>query len=135
MHIRPLNTEDYEILKGFWHEWNFEAPCRDFLPDNGNGGYIVMDEEVPVVAGFLYETNAKVAWISWIISNRSYRKKPDRNNAIYLLLNYMTVECSKRGYDFVYTAFNNSNLTHSFEELGYVKGSDKIIEMTKTLKI
>ena len=124
MNIRPLNNEDYDnILKGWWHEWSFQAPCREFLPDMGTGGYIVFDEEVPVCSGYIYKTNSGVAWITWILSNRSYRKKPQRKEAINLLIREMTDVCKSYGFKYVFTAHNNQNLNQPFEQLGYIKGS------------
>lgn len=134
MHRRPLNIEDYDnILKGWWHSFGFEAPCREFLPENGTGGYIVYDEDMPICAGFLYETNAKVAWVSWIISNKSYRKKPQRKEALLLLINTLTKACKLKGYKFAYTVFNNRFLENTFEDAGYSKGGVNFCEMLKKL--
>ena len=42
--VRKLNDTDYDnILLGWWKDWNWEAPLKDFLPDNGEGGIIVFD--------------------------------------------------------------------------------------------
>ena len=77
--IRPLNENDYDsILVGWWEDWKWTPPGKDFLPDNGMGGIMVLDEEIPVCAGFMYTTNSKVAWIDWIVSSKEYRKKPHR---------------------------------------------------------
>ena len=103
--IRPLKDEDYDtILVDWWKDWNWDAPLRDFLPDNGKGGLIVYDGETPVCAGFVYLTNSKVAWVDWIISNKNYRKKPDRGQAIGLL-----IETVKRWSDHPPTANAENN--------------------------
>eukprot|EP01050_Picozoa_sp_SAG11_P037920 SAG11_NODE_15206_length_585_cov_1.479424_2_plen_83_part_01 len=71
----PLQHEDYDnILKGWWKDWGWEAPSRDFLPQDGQGGIMVWDGDTPVCAGFLYNTNSKVAWVDWIISNKEYKE-------------------------------------------------------------
>ncbi len=60
--IRKLNSTDYdEVLVGWWKDWGWEPPAKDFLPDDGEGGFLVLDEDIPVCAGFIYVTNSKVA--------------------------------------------------------------------------
>jgi hypothetical protein len=62
--IRQLNENDYqETLVDWWKEWGWTAPEKDFLPDNGMGGYIVYDGEIPICAGFISpEPIFKMAW-------------------------------------------------------------------------
>ena len=91
LYVRELNENDYdEILVGWWKQWGWEPPQRDFLPNDGKGGIIVYDEDVPVCAGFMYITNSKAAWVDWIISNKEYTKKPQRKDAIKLLVSTLT---------------------------------------------
>ena len=55
----PLQHEDYDnILKGWWKDWGWEAPSRDFLPQDGQGGIMVWNGDTPVCAGFLYNTKS-----------------------------------------------------------------------------
>ena len=87
MDVRKLTHDDYDnILLGWWKDWGWEAPTRDFLPENGEGGLIVYDGEIPVCAGFVYVTNSKACWIDWIISNKNYREKPMRSHCINKLI-------------------------------------------------
>jgi hypothetical protein len=52
--IRPLKENDYDdTLVGWWSDWGWTAPMRDFLPQNGKGGLMVMDGDTPVCAGFI----------------------------------------------------------------------------------
>ena len=72
--IRELNETDYEsILVGWWKDWRWTPPPKDFLPDGGKGGFIVYDGDIPVCAGYIYITNSKVGWCDWIISNINYK--------------------------------------------------------------
>ena len=60
--IRKLNSTDYdEILVKWWNDWGWKAPAREFLPEDGEGGIILFDGDIPVCAGFMYITNSKVA--------------------------------------------------------------------------
>jgi hypothetical protein len=132
--IRELNETDYnEILVGWWHQWKWEPPQKDFLPNDGKGGIIIFDEDTPVCAGFMYLTNSKVAWVDWIISNKEYTKKPQRKDAIKLLVSSLTDICKKTGSKYSYALIKNQSLIGMYEELGYIKGDSYTAEMIKVL--
>ena len=81
--IRKLNNKDYEtILLKWWKDWRWTPVPKDFLPDNGKGGYIVYDKETPVCAGFMYVTNSKVGWCDWIISNIEYKDRKKEKSVV-----------------------------------------------------
>jgi hypothetical protein len=132
--IRELNETDYdEILVEWWKQWGWEAPLKDFLPNEGKGGIIVFDEDVPVCAGFMYLTNSKVSWVDWIISNKKYTKKPQRKDAIKLLVSSLTNICKSTGSKYVYALIKNQHLISVYQELGYIKGDSYTSEMIKAL--
>ena len=134
LYIRELNESDYDdILVGWWKQWKWEAPQRDFLPNDGKGGIIVYDEETPVCAGFMYLTNSKVAWVDWIISNKEYTKKPQRKDAIKLLVSTLTDICKKTGSKYIYALIKNESLINTYKDLGYIQGSTYTKEMIKIL--
>jgi hypothetical protein len=132
--IRILNDTDYqEILVGWWKDWGWEAPAKDFLPEDGKGGLMIMDGDTPVCAGFTYVTNSKVAWVDWIISNKTYRKKPQRKEAINLLIETLTNVCKNSGSKYCYALIKNQSLVNIYKELGYTKGDNYVGEMIKIL--
>jgi hypothetical protein len=134
LYIRELQDTDYEnILVGWWQQWGWEPPQKDFLPNDGKGGIIVYDDEIPVCAGYMYLTNSKVAWVDWIISNKEYTKKPQRKDAIKLLVSALTEICKNTGSKYVYALIKNQNLIGTYEELGYIKGDSYTSEMIKVL--
>ena len=132
--IRPLNSEDYDnTLVKWWKEWGWTPPTKDFLPDNGKGGMIVFDGDIPVCAGFIYLTNSKVAWVDWIISNKEYRKKPHRSDAVGLLIETLTNLCKTSGAKYSYALIKNESLIKTYETLGYAKADSYTQEMIKKL--
>jgi hypothetical protein len=134
LYIRELQDTDYEnILVGWWQQWGWEPPQKDFLPNDGKGGIIVYDDETPVCAGYMYLTNSKVAWVDWIISNKEYTKKPQRKDAIKLLVSALTEICKNTGSKYVYALIKNQSLIGTYEELGYLKGDSYTSEMIKAL--
>ena len=134
LYVRELNENDYEdILVGWWKQWGWVPPKRDFLPNDGKGGIIVYDEDVPVCAGFMYITNSKAAWVDWIISNKEYTKKPQRKDAIKLLVSTLTNICEKSGNKYIYALIKSESLINIYQDIGYVKGSTYTTEMIKLL--
>lgn len=132
--VRQVNDNDYDdILVGWWKQWGWEPPTRDFLPNDGRGGVIVYDGDTPVCAGFMYLTNSRVTWVDWIISNKEYTKKPQRKDAIKLLVSKLTDICKDTGSKFVYALIKHNGLIETYEELGYIKGDTYNNEMIKAL--
>jgi len=132
--IRPLEQGDYDlILTGWWKDWGWEPPQRDFLPNDATSGIMVMDGEMPVCAGFLYTTNSRVAWVDWIISNKEYKKKPQRSEAIKLLIDTLTNVARNTDRKFVYALIKHEGLIQTYESLGYIKGDTYTSEMIKAL--
>ena len=130
--IRELNDSDYEdILVGWWKDWGWEPPQKDFLPNDGKGGIIILDDDVPICAGYMYLTNSKVGWVDWIISNRHYTNKELRKDAISLLVSRLTDICKLIGCKYVYALIKNQSLINTYESLGYIKGDSYTSEMIK----
>jgi hypothetical protein len=129
---RPLTAEDYEAtLVGWWKAWEWEAPLRDFLPQNGEGGIMVMDGDTPVCAGFIYNTNSKVAWVDWIISNKDY--KESRSEAIVLLIETLTSIAKNLDNNYAYALIKHEGLIKTYESLGYMQAENYNTEMIKKL--
>ena len=134
LEIRPLNENDYqEILVDWWIQWNWTAPEKDFLPDDGNGGMIIYDGDIPICAGFIYVTNSKVAWVDWIISNKEYKIKDKRRAAIKMLIESLTNIIKNTGSKYAYALIKNQSLIKTYEDLGYTKGGSYTNEMIKIL--
>lgn len=134
LYIRELNETDYdEILVGWWKDWGWNAPPKDFLPRDGRGGIMIMDEDIPVCAGFMYLSNSKLSCVDFIISNRNYKKKPQRKQSIDLLIAALTQICKDSGSKYVFALLKHSGLIGVYEKLGYVKGDNYTAEMIKKL--
>ena len=131
--VRPLNESDYETLSEWWEDWGWDPVEKDFLPDDGKGGIMVLDGDEPVCAGFMYATNSKVAWVNWIVSNMNYRKKPQRKEAIDLLIESLSEICKKSGFKYVFSNNNNKLLIDHFLKSGYATGCNNSTELIKKI--
>ena len=120
--IRKLNPSDYEdVLVKWWKDWNFEPPSKSFLPDQGKGGLMVLLNEKPVCAGFIYFTNSKVSWIEWIISDKKHRVK--RKECLRMLIENLTSVSKKNGMEYIFANNNNRFLIDTYLNLDFKKGN------------
>jgi len=134
LNILPLKESDYdEVLCGWWKSWRWTSPPKSFLPENGIGGFMIYDEDLPVVAGFLYNTNSDVAWADWIISNFNYKDKYKRKVAINLLLLALEERAKKINKKFMYALVKNKSLVNVYKEQGYEEASSYTTELIKKL--
>lgn len=132
LEVRLLNERDYDnILVPWWKEWGWQAPEREFLPDNATGGLLIMEDSYPICAGFIYVTNSSVAWVDWIISSKSYRKKPHRKEAMLLLINSLTEMAREGGFKYCYALIKNAPLIETYKSLGYAQADTYNTEMIK----
>ena len=119
LNIRRLTENDWPVLQSWWEAWDeWVAPPRDFLPDNGTGGFMVESEDKPVVAGFIYFTNSKGALLEYIISNPEYRES-NRNEAVELLITAAEQVLKDKGYKYVFSIGRNKNLIDKHKKLGW----------------
>jgi hypothetical protein len=94
--------------------------AKDFLPENGEGGLMVLDDTKPVCAGFLYISNSKVAWVEWIISDKNYKKK---DKALNLLLDTLILTSKNLNMKYIFATNDNKTLIKRFVGKGFQKGS------------
>lgn len=129
--VRTLTETDYDdILVGWWRDWKWTAPTKDFLP---NIGIIVYDEDTPVCAGYVYTTNSSVCWVDWIISNFNYKDRKKRKEALTLLVNTLTTMSTYYNSKYCYALIKNKSLINIYKELGYIEGDSYTSEMIKIL--
>ena len=132
--IRKLNKTDYDnILLKWWKDWRWTPPPKDFLPDDGEGGFIVYDKDVPVCAGYIYITNSKVGWCDWIISNFNYKDKTNRKKALDELIKILTHTLELSGCKYSYALIKSDSLIERYKENGYIEGDKYTKEMIKKL--
>ena len=134
LNIIPLKETDYEnILCGWWRDWRWSPPLKDFLPDNGKGGFIVYDGDIPVCAGFMYTTNSKAIWCDWIISNINYKDRVKRKEALELLIKTISNKAELLGMKYIYALIKNKPLIDTYKKVGFIAASSYNQEMIKKI--
>jgi hypothetical protein len=71
--------------------------------------------------------------VEWIISSRTYRKRPARKECIELLIYTLTQVCKIKGAKYVFSNNNNKHLIEVFTNSGYIKGCTNSTELIKIL--
>lgn len=130
---RKLKESDWETLTAWWDWWpGWTVPTKDFLPDNGTGGLMVEKNGIPIVAGFMYKTNALVVLFEWIISNPKYKDK-DRKQAIEKLINDAEEKVKEMGFKYMFSIGRNEHLMNTHRKLGWFVDKKPSHEMLKNL--
>jgi len=130
---RPLTDHDYSTtLTKWWNQWRWEAPAKDFLPNDGRGGIMVSKDGVDICAGYIYFTNSKAVWIEFIVSSFDY-KEHDRKDAIKFLIDTLSEYGKENGAKYAYVSLRNQALINKYKECGFVEGSVGCTELVKIL--
>lgn len=117
LNIRKIIEKDWEFIPSWWEAYKSEGFPKDFLPDNGLGGFIVQKEK-PIAAMWLWMTNSKTAIPAVVVSDRNY-KDSDRSDALQLLMNYTTDYAEELGYKYAFGWGKPGVLLEKYREAGY----------------
>ena len=118
MKIKRIEESNFDEISQWWLDWGLEIPDPDYLPHDSTGGYIVSKDGINVAAGYLYFTNARIAYVDFVISNIKYRKK-DRNELITQLIDYMVSHAIKVGCRFVWATSAEPGIVSKVKSLDY----------------
>tara|TARA_R100001591_G_scaffold96185_1_gene102025 strand:- start:370 stop:780 length:411 start_codon:yes stop_codon:yes gene_type:complete len=130
--FRPLNEKDYKTICEWWKWWRWTPLPKTALPNDGKGGFMVEKNNIPIVSGFLYISNSKMAMLEWIVSNPKY-KQNDRKEAIELLINQVEVFCKDLDVKHVITLGRNKHLIETHKKLGWLVDTKPSYEIIKNI--
>tara|TARA_Y100001951_G_C11292597_1_gene273255 strand:+ start:125 stop:535 length:411 start_codon:yes stop_codon:yes gene_type:complete len=130
--FRPLIDSDYETICSWWKWWRWPILPKDFLPNNGKGGFIVEKNSVPIVSCYLYLTNSSVAIFDWVVSNPEYKEK-DRKKAIEKLINDTELFCKDINIKHLFSIGRNQHLIKTHEKLGWHIDKKSSYELIKKI--
>ena len=71
--IRNITLKDLGVIKDWWKIWDEPIPRQEDLPNNGLGGLVLERDNILIAVSFIYLTNSKTAYLSYLISDP---KKP-----------------------------------------------------------
>lgn len=132
LQIRALQESDWETMQLWWKAWGWPEVTKDLMPLDGLGGLIVEKDGKAIASGFLYLTNAKVAWTEWIVSDPEYRED-DRVEALKLLVKGLEDVAISQGYKIILSVGRNKGLLNIHKELGYTVDDNPSYEISKKI--
>lgn len=128
---RLITDSDYDnILTKWWSDWRWTPPVKDFLP---NVGFIVSYGETDVCACYIYDTDSKVAWLEWIISNFEFKDKSARKECMQYMITFAKVYMNSIGKKYVMTMAINQPLINALKENGFQEGTKGSTELISIL--
>ena len=128
---RRLQHDDYDTIVKWWESWpDWEPLARNLLPENGTGGIIIERNGNPIVAGFLYGTNSKIAWMEWIVGNPEERNKSE---AIELLISSLEEWAVEGGFEVILSIGRSKSLIDKHKKLGYTVDDNPSHEIIKKI--
>lgn len=130
--IRALQESDWETMQLWWKAWGWTEVTKDLMPLDGLGGLIVEKDNKAIASGFLYLTNAKVAWTEWIVSDPEYRSD-DRTDALKMLVQGLEDVAINTGYKIILSIGRNKGLLNIHRELGYTVDDNPSYEISKKI--
>ena len=119
LQVRKLIEKDWSLLPQWWEAYDQEPIERDFLPDNGLGGFMVCKENDPIAAMFLYTTNSKTAIPAVVISDRYY-KDNDRSDALQLLVDFTKDFAQDMGFKYSFAWAKTDVLLDKYIKSGFI---------------
>ena len=134
INARLLKNEDYPTLVKWWKDNRFPPPDFDYLPqvDGVLQGIMVYNDDVEICGGFIINTTVpKGAMIEYIVANFEVKDRELRKEALRLLINTICDVCKEMSKTFLFTSLKNKGLKKSFEDCGFVIGSQNTTEMIK----
>jgi len=93
---------------------------------------MVEKNNIPIVSGFLYISNSKMAMLEWIVSNPYYRES-DRKEAIELLINKVEDFCKDIDVKHIITLGRNKHLIQTHKKLGWTVDKTPSYEIIKNI--
>lgn len=118
LQVRKLHEKDWEYLPSWWEAYDQPVPQRNFLPNNGVGGFVVCKGSDPIAAMFLWTTNSDTAIPAVVISDKLY-KDTDRSDALQLLVDFTTDFAYEMGYKFAFAWAKPGKMLEYYKKSGW----------------
>lgn len=122
MTIRPFTLEDYPTIHRWWVDHKWTPLPHDLLPVHG---FVVEENGVMILAGWLYQSDSKIGWLEWIISNPESTHE-DRSSAIDLLINVVIYKAKELGMKALFSSLKHDGLMKKYLANGFVKTDENV---------
>lgn len=108
-------TKDYAIIQQWWTAHGSFAPKPEHLSSTG----IIIEADIPLCAGWLYNTDSKICVFEFVVSNPNVEKHL-RDAALTLLIEEIKKLASNRGYELIYSSVKGMKYINRLQAAGFV---------------
>lgn len=116
--IFGYEPSDFSLIDGWWQAKKLPSPDPDLLPPHG---FIVTANSVPVCAGFVFRTDAKIAILNHVISSPTHMDKEQRDACLGLLIYHVILFTKNQGFRVLSAACNMPRMGKRYEQYGFAK--------------
>lgn len=110
-------SKDYDTICAWWKEHGSYAPMQDHLPPTG---VMVEEDREPICCGFLYNTDAKICVVEFIICNPDTEKEV-RDVALNYLIKRLRDIAIELGYTAIYNSTGIPKMIDRLKDAGFVE--------------
>lgn len=118
-------SQDYVMIQKWWEEHDSYAPKLDHLGINGK---IIEYDELPICAGFLYNTDSSICIFEFPVCNPVIDKEI-RDICIDELINVSRRWAKNRNYKLLYAPSNKIKFINRLQDNGFIKIDDNMTHM------
>lgn len=121
-------NEHYKLVAEMWEAQNWPIIPLEGLPTTG---MITFQDDIPVAAGFLYNTDSSMAWLEFIVGN------PDidyelRGQGLDLVIQGLTKVAKNMNKKMIFTVSNHKRLIDRYKSFDF-KEQDTVTELVRSL--
>ena len=124
MYSRNHTIDDYSIFCQWWKDWGWPEVPYEFLPVNS----IVICDDKPLCAVFLYKTDTPIVWMENYISSKSIK---DRNGAMDMLFQSAQEKVKSMGFSVIMSSVKHNSLARRLEKTGFIKADTGLTNYIK----
>ena len=121
--------KDYGIIKEWWKLHGSFAPKPQHLSATG----LIIEADIPLCAGWLYNTDSKICVFEFVVSNPN-ADKHSRDAALTLLIEEIKKLASNRGYELIYSSVKGMKYINRLQAAGFIVADEDQTHMFMELK-
>ena len=123
--VKQVNKELYDLICTWWEARSWPVIPWTTLPSNG---YVVYEDEKPIIAGFLYLSDSALGMIEWIVASPDTTKE-ERARGFDRLMEELLKTAKENDIQILYTSLNHPKLIEKYEKHNFVKAETDVTNM------
>jgi hypothetical protein len=132
MEVRSYKTKlDYPYLVQWWKAYKDWIPIEeDFLPETG---IMILEQGIPICAGFIYTSNSKLAWLEWIVADPTSDFQV-RDDCLGVLLDELIKLAGELGAKAIFSAVKHERMIKRYGKVGFLKTDSGMSHFIRRIK-